>query len=266
MFAFILLYPFHCKFLTEQQMDKFLYVAMSGAKQNMSALAVRANNLANANTDGFKSDLTQARSMQAFGEGLPSRVFAMTEIATSDFKAGALKTTGRDLDIAVKGDGWIAVQAPDGSEAYTRSGSLKFDNTGLLLNNRNNPVMGNAGPIVLPLPIDKLQISPDGIISIRPQGATAEVIEEVARIKLVNPDNSQMMRGEDGLFRLTSGELAANDPSVQVESGAIEASNVNPVEEMVALISIQRQYEMQVKMMKTAEETDQASSSLMRIG
>ena len=126
--------------------------------------------------------------------------------------------------------------------------------------------MGNAGPIVLPLPIEKVQISVDGIISVRPQGASAEVIEEVARIKLVNPGNGQMMRGEDGLFRLMSGEIAPKDPTVQVESGAVEASNVNAVEEMVALISIQRQYEMQVKMMKTAEETDQASSSLMRIG
>jgi flagellar basal-body rod protein FlgF len=266
MLAFISIYLFNCKNLTEQQMDKFLYIAMSGAKQNMNALAVRANNLANANTDGFKSDMTQARSMQAFGEGLPTRVFAMTEIATSDFAAGALKTTGRDLDMAVKGDGWIAVQGADGAEAYTRSGALEFDNTGLLVNGRGNPVMGNAGPIVLPLPIEKVQISVDGIISVRPQGASAEVIEEVARIKLVNPGNAQMMRGEDGLFRLMSGEIAPKDPTVQVESGAVEASNVNAVEEMVALISIQRQYEMQVKMMKTAEETDKASSSLMRIG
>ncbi|MCL1141705.1 flagellar basal-body rod protein FlgF [Shewanella gaetbuli] len=247
-------------------MDKFLYVAMTGAKQGMNALAVRANNLANANTDGFKSDMTQARAMQAFGEGMPTRVFSMVESPGTDFSSGPLKTTGRDLDIAIKGDGWIAVQAPDGSEAYTRAGHLKFDETGLLVNARNTPIMGAAGPIVLPLPIDKVQISPDGIISVRPQGATAEVIEEVARIKLVNPGNDQMMRGEDGLFRLMSGLPAPNDPTVQVESGAIEGSNVNPVHEMVAMIDIQRQYEMQVKMMKNAEEIDRASSSLLRIG
>ena len=246
-------------------MDKFLYVAMSGAKQGMNALAVRANNLANANTDGFKSDMTQARAMQAFGEGLPTRVFSMIESPGTNFSSGPIKSTGRDLDIAIKGDGWIAVQAADGSEAYTRAGGLKFDNTGLLINSRNTPIMGDAGPIVLPLPIDKVQISPDGIISVRPQGATAEVIEEVARIKFVNPGNDQMMRGEDGLFRLMSGLPAPKDPMVQVESGAIEGSNVNPVHEMVAMIDIQRQYEMQVKMMKTAEEMDQASSSLMRI-
>lgn len=246
-------------------MDKFLYVAMTGAKQGMNALAVSANNLANANTDGFKADMTQARAMQAFGEGLPSRVFSMTESPGTNFESGPIVTTGRNLDVAVKGDGWLAVQAADGSEAYTRAGSLKFDSTGLLLNSSNRPVMGDAGPIVLPLPIEKVEIAANGIISVRPQGATAEVIEEVARIKLVNPGNDQMMRGEDGLFRLMAGGNAPNDPNVEVESGAVEGSNVNSVHEMVAMIDIQRQYEMQVKMMKNAEEIDRASTSLMRI-
>ncbi|BAJ01386.1 flagellar basal-body rod protein FlgF [Shewanella violacea] len=246
-------------------MDKLLYVAMSGAKQNMNSLAVRANNLANANTDGFKADMEQARSMQAFGEGLPTRVFAMTESPSADFAAGPIKTTGRDLDIAVKGDGWIAVQSADGGEAYTRSGSLSFDTTGLLRNDRGNPIMGDSGPIVLPLPIEKVSISQDGIISVRPLGSTAEVIEVVGRIKLVNPGNQNLMRGEDGLFRLISGDNAPADAFITIESGAVEGSNVNAVSEMVALIDIQRQFEMQVKMMKTAEEMDKASSSLMRI-
>ncbi|MGE6567268.1 MULTISPECIES: flagellar basal-body rod protein FlgF [Shewanella] len=246
-------------------MDKFLYIAMSGAKQGMNALAVSANNLANANTDGFKADMVQARSMQAFGEGLPTRVFSMLESPGSNFNSGPIKTTGRDLDIAVKGDGWLAVQAADGSEAYTRAGSLKIDSTGLLLNSRDRPVMGASGPIVLPIPVEKIEISANGIISVRPQGATAEVIEEVGRIKLVNPGNENLMRGEDGLFRLIAGGNAPNDPGVQVESGAVEGSNVNSVHEMVAMIDIQRQYEMQVKMMKNAEEIDRASTSLMRI-
>ncbi|MGI2853460.1 MULTISPECIES: flagellar basal-body rod protein FlgF [Shewanella] len=246
-------------------MDKLLYVAMTGAKQNMNALAVRGNNLANANTDGFKSEMTQARAMQAFGEGLPTRVFAMTESPSANFKSGPIKSTGRDLDIAIKDQGWIAVQAADGSEAYTRSGSLSFDTTGLLRNDRGNPVMGDNGPIVLPLPIDKIEIAADGTISIRPQGATAEVIEEVGRIKLVNPGNQNLMRGEDGLFRTLDGIPAAADPFVNVESGAVEGSNVNPVDEMVNLIELQRQFELQVKMMKTAEENDKSSASLMRI-
>ena len=246
-------------------MDKLLYVAMSGAKQNMNSLAVRANNLANANTDGFKADMAQARSMQAFGEGLPTRVFAMTESPSADFTAGPIKTTGRDLDIAVKGDGWIAVQSADGGEAYTRSGSLSFDTSGLLRNDRGNLIMGDAGPIVLPLPIEKVEIAQDGIISVRPLGSPAENIEEVGRIKLVNPGNQNLMRGEDGLFRLISGDNAPADAFITLESGAVEGSNVNAVSEMVSLIDLQRQFEMQVKMMKTAEEMDKASSSLMRI-
>jgi flagellar basal-body rod protein FlgF len=245
--------------------DKLLYIAMSGAKQNMNALAISANNLANASTDGFKSDFAQARSMQAFGEGLPTRVFAMTETPSADFASGPMKTTGRNLDIAVKGDGWIAVQAADGGEAYTRSGSLSFDTSGVLRNDRGTAVMGDNGPIVLPLPIEKIEISQDGIISVRPSGATAEVIEEVGRIKLVNPGNENMMRGQDGLFRQISGQVAAADPSVGLLSGAVEGSNVNAVHEMVSMIDIQRQFEMQVKMMKTAEENDKASASLMRI-
>lgn len=125
--------------------------------------------------------------------------------------------------------------------------------------------MGDGGPIVLPLPIDKVQISQDGIISVRPQGATADIVEEVAQIKLVNPGDNQMMKGQDGLFRLMTGEKAAIDPFVQVQSGALEGSNVSAVGEMVGLIDLQRQFEMQVKMMKTAEETDRASDALMRI-
>ncbi|QBF81762.1 flagellar basal-body rod protein FlgF [Shewanella maritima] len=246
-------------------MDKFLYVAMTGAKQGMNALAVRANNLANANTDGFKADMNQARAMQAFGEGMPTRVFSMAESPGANFREGPIRTTGRDLDIAINGDGWMAVQAQDGSEAYTRAGSLKFDSTGLLVNSSDRAVMGEAGPIVLPLPIEKVHISGEGIISVRPQGATAEVIEEVGRIKFVNPGNDQMMRGDDGLFRLASGEVAATDPTVRVENGAVEGSNVNAVHEMVEMINIQRQYEMQVKMMKNAEELDRASSSLLRM-
>ncbi|KFZ36916.1 flagellar basal body rod protein FlgF [Shewanella mangrovi] len=246
-------------------MDKLLYISMTGASQNMNALAVRANNLANAKTDGFKADLNQARSMQAFGEGLPTRVFAMTEKPASDFKAGPVQTTGRDLDIAVKGEGWIAVQAADGSEAYTRSGALTVDATGMLRNGRGDAVMGDNGPILLPLPISKVDIGSDGTISVRPQGATPEVIDEVARIKLVNPGNDNMMRGEDGLFRTMNGQPALADPTVNVINGAVEGSNVSAVKEMVAMIDLQRQFEMQVKMMKTAEDNDKASASLLRI-
>jgi flagellar basal-body rod protein FlgF len=245
-------------------MDKLLYIAMSGAKQNMNALAINANNLANAKTTGFKADLAQARSMQAYGEGLPSRVFSMTERSSQNFDSGAMLTTGRSLDIAVGGDGFFAVQAVDGQEAYTRGGHLRVTETGALETNDGELVIGEAGPITLPLPVNNIQISRDGTIMVQPEGAPNTVQEEVGRIKLVNPDVRLIEKGNDGLFRAKDGQDLQADVNVQVLGGALESSNVNPVNEMTEMIALQRQFEMQLKMMKTAEENDSSASSLLR--
>ena len=245
-------------------MDKMLYIAMSGAKQNMQALSVTANNLANAKTTGFKADLANARSMQAFGEGLPSRVFSMTERAGQNFDSGALLTTGRDLDIAIQGQGWLTVQTQDGGEAYTRNGQLKLSDNGALETANGELVMGNNGPIFLPLPVNNINISADGTIMVQPEGAPSSVQEEVGRIKFVNPDNRFLEKGSDGLFRRKDGNNEPADVTVKVASGAIESSNVNPIGEMTDMITLQRQFEMQLKLMKTAEEIDSASASLLR--
>ena len=141
-------------------MDKLLYIAMSGAKQNMQALSINANNLANAKTTGFKADLAQARSMQAFGEGQPSRVFSMTERASQNFDSGSILTTGRSLDMAIEGEGFFAVQAEDGEEAYTRGGHFRLTETGALETNDGELVIGENGPIILPLPVNNIQIAP----------------------------------------------------------------------------------------------------------
>ncbi|NMP32877.1 flagellar basal-body rod protein FlgF [Thalassotalea sp. M1531] len=245
-------------------MDKMLYIAMSGAKQNMHALSVNANNLANAKTTGFKADLAQARTMQAFGEGLPSRVFSLTERASQNFDGGAMHTTGRDLDIAVQGDGWFAVQTEDGSEAYTRAGHLKLTEAGALETSNGDLVMGDVGPVFLPLPVNNITISNDGTIMVQPEGAPANAQEEVARIKMVNPDVRLIEKGNDGLFRRKDGAVEPADIAVELRSGMLESSNVNPVNEMTDMIALQRQFEMQLKLMKTAEEIDSASSSLLR--
>ncbi|WP_448213132.1 flagellar basal-body rod protein FlgF [Colwellia sp. MEBiC06753] len=245
-------------------MDKMLYIAMSGAKQNMHALAVTANNLANAKTTGFKADLAQARSMQAFGDGLPTRVFAMTERSSQSFDSGSMLTTGRDLDVAIQGDGWIAVQTADGTEAYTREGSMKITDEGTLETANGELVMGEAGPVFLPLPVSNITISPDGTIMVQPEGAPANAQEEVARIKMVNPDVRLIEKGSDGLFRRKDGTVEQADITVELRSGTLEGSNVNPVSEMSDMIALQRQFEMQLKLMKTAEEIDSASSSLLR--
>lgn len=245
-------------------MDKLLYIAMSGAKQNMQALSVNANNLANAKTTGFKADLAQARAMQAYGDGMPTRVFSMVERASQNFDSGAMLTTGRDLDIAIEGEGFFAVSAADGTEAYTRSGHLRLTEEGMLETTDGKFVLGENGPISLPLPVKNINISQDGVITVQPEGAPATVQDEVARIKFVNPSIRMLEKGNDGLFRDKSGFALPADVNVKVQSGMLEQSNVNPINEMTEMISLQRQFEMQLKMMKTAEEIDSSSASLLR--
>lgn len=245
-------------------MDKLLYISMSGAKENLNATAVRANNLANAKTSGFKADIEQARSMQAFGEGMATRVFSMTERPAQNFSSGAMITTGRDLDVAVQGEGWLVVESKDGSPALSRAGSLQIDSAGMLRTGAGLLVLGDNGPIALPTPIDKVKIGNDGTITVHPQGAPRNVIEEAGRLQLVNPDKSQLFKDTDGLFRLKGGGEFENDAGVQVASGMIEGSNVNTISEMVDLINLQRQFDTQVKMMKTAEEIDRSQDRLLR--
>ena len=247
-------------------MDNLLYIAMSGAKENMNSLAVRSNNLANANTVGFKADLEQARAMQVYGDGLPSRVFAMTESPGQRMDQGGLMTTGRDLDIAIQGDGMLAVQDANGKEAYTRMGNLRVSPLGVLETSTGLSVLDDAGnPIVLPLPMEKVEINQDGTVIGRPEGSTPETVEEYQRIKLVSPDIKAINKGDDGLFRRNDSQSEQASASVRVASGALESSNVNVVDEMTNLIRLQRQYETQVKMMQTADKNDEAQNQLLRL-
>lgn len=246
-------------------MDKVLYIAASGAKQDLMATSVRANNLANAQTTGFRAQLEQARAMPAYGEGLPTRVFSMTESPSNKYESGPLIQTGRDLDLAIKGNGWFAVQDANGQEAYSRDGRLQLSADGVLSDAHGNMIMGDNGPIFLPVPLDNLNIAADGTISTRPQGAPPTVLEEVGRLRLVNPDNAEMERGRDGLFRLQSGAEADFDENVRIQTGALEGSNVNAVDEMVSMISLQRHFDIQMKVMKRAESMDTRGNMLLRI-
>ncbi len=245
-------------------MDRMLYVAMTGAKQTLIAQAANAHNLANVSTAGFRADLAAFRAMPVFGHGHPTRVFAMAERPGTDFSAGAVSATGRELDVAVKGEGWIAVQARDGREAYTRAGDLRITPNGQLLTGAGLPVLGNGGPITLPQ-YEKLEIGADGSISIRASGQQAAALTTVDRIKLVNPPHAELRKGEDGLMRLRSGAEAQADAGVQLVSGSLEGSNVNAVDALVNMLTLQRQFEMQVKMMRTTEETDTAAAQMMRL-
>jgi len=245
-------------------MDRMLYVAMSGAQQTLVAQAINSHNLANATTTGFKADLNQLRSMPLYGAGHPSRVYAMTERPGPDLNSGAIQETGRELDIAVGGEGWIAIQAPDGGEAYTRRGDLHLTVNGILETGDGHPVLGNGGPIAIPQ-VEKLDIGSDGTVSVRPLGQDAKGLAEIDRIKLVRPSAGELTKGTDGLFRLKGGGVAPADATVTVTRGALESSNVNIAQALVEMITLARRFEMQVKTMDTAKENDQAAAAMMRL-
>ena len=245
-------------------MDKYLYLAMNGAAQAMLAQQNNANNLANVSTVGFRAALDSFQSRPVSGPGHLDRIYAIDQAAGADFSPGAVATTGRQLDLAINGDGWFVVQAADGSIAYSRRGDFRIDPTGLLLNGANQIVLGEGGPITIPQ-FESLEIGRDGSISIRAAGQAANTLVGVDRVRLVNPPREQLYRGDDGLFRSRDAVELPADASVSVTSGALESSNVNAVDAMVRMIDYARFYEQQVKLMKLASENDAASARLMRL-
>lgn len=246
-------------------MDRFLYVAMSGAKETMRAQAVNNHNLANVSTTGFRADLAAFQSRAVVGSGYDSRAYATNATTGWDSSTAAMQNTGRDLDVAVNGQGWIAVQGNDGTEAYTRAGDLRVDPNGLLTNGAGHPVLGDSGPISVP-PNSSLTIGGDGSISIVPLGQGPETTATVGRIKLVNPPAASLVRSEDGLFRSADGNVAPADATVTLMVGTIESSNVNVADAMVNMIELSRHYELQVKAMRTAEENAASSAQLLKLG
>lgn len=245
-------------------MDKYLYLAMNGAAQAMLAQQNNANNLANISTVGFKASLDHFQSRPITGAGYEARVYVSEEPAGADFRAGSVMSTGRDLDVVINGDGWFAVQAADGSTAYSRRGDLRIDPAGLLLNGANQIVLGDGGPVTIP-EFESLVVGRDGTISIRGSGQDPNTLVTVARLRLVNPQPGNLYRGEDGLFRTRDGVEAPLDAAVSVTSGALEASNVSAIDAMVRMIDYARYYEHQVKLMNLASENDAASAQLMRM-
>lgn len=246
-------------------MDRALYIAMSGAKQNVLGQAAHSNNLANASTTGFRQDLTQARSQPVFGEYYPSRAFAMEERPATDFTPGTLVTTDGDLDLAIKNQGFFAVLGPDGKEAYTRRGDFMVDSLGRMVNGDGLQAIGNGGPMVAPIN-EHLHVADDGTVSIQGAGETAAAVAELDRFKLVLPNITSMEKGTDGLFRVRGAApdyVAPPDPTVQVTSGHLEHSNVSPVLALTEIMSLHRQYEMQVKMMKTVDENTQSTTQIL---
>lgn len=244
-------------------MDRFLYISMSGAKETLRAQTANNHNLANASTTGFRADLSAFQTRAVAGSGYASRAYATSSTTGWDQTQGAMMATGRDLDVAVNGPGWIAVQGPDGREAYTRAGDLRVDPSGMVMNGAGHLVLGDAGPLMVP-PHASIAVGADGTISIVPIGQGPETTALVGRIKLVNPPAETLVRGEDGLFRTRDGADAMPDASVRLSSGTLEGSNVNIADAMVNMIELARHFDLQVKAMRTAEENAAAAAQLLR--
>jgi flagellar basal-body rod protein FlgF len=238
-------------------MDRMIYLSMSGAKATMQRQETLANNLANASTTGFRAELQAFRAVPVRGDGASTRVYALETTTGYDPTPGAIATTGRALDVAMQGNAWLSVQALDGTEAYTRMGSLQVDAEGVLKTSGGLTVLGDGGPISLP-PNTEPAIAPDGTVSVKQPGGG---ITPLGKLKLVTPE-APLARGDDGLFRAADGELQA-DPNARLQDGALEGSNVNPIENMVAMIGAARQFEAQMKLLQTAERNEDAAGRLL---
>ena len=246
-------------------MDRGLYVAMTGAKQIMYAQAVNNGNIANADTVGFMADFVGFASAPIYGPGYPSRVNAVADGTGIDFRAGVMRETGRNLDIAVNGSGYIAVQAPDGSEAYTRAGDLRVNANGMVTTMSGLPVLSNSGPVSVP-PSTQVTIGADGTVSVVPLGLGPSAQSQVDRIKLVNPPPQNLVKGPDGLLHLVGGGKAKLDPTVTVTSGVLESSNVNAAQSLVNMIELQRLYDLQIKSMNSTDQNEQSAERLLSAG
>jgi flagellar basal-body rod protein FlgF len=239
-------------------MDRMIYLSMSGAKATMQRQDTLANNLANVSTTGFRAELQAFRAVPVEGSGASTRVFTLETTTGYDSSPGPVAVTGRNLDVAVRGDGWLAVQALDGTEGYTRAGSLEVSADGTLVTRGGMQVLGDGGPIQLP-PNSEPSIASDGSINARLPNGKSSV---VGKLKLVTPE-ARLARGGDGLFRAAGGEALPADPAARVQEGALEGSNVSPVENMVAMIAAARQFEAQMKMLQTAEADEKAAAQLL---
>ena len=238
-------------------MDRMIYLSMSGAKAAMHRQEVLSHNLANASTTGFREEMAAFRAVPVRGDGASTRAYALETTVGYNPEPGAVQPTARNLDVAMKGNAWLAVQSLDGTEAYTRAGALDVNAEGLLVTRSGLPVVGDAGPITVPANAEA-QIAPDGTVSATVAGGRPQAI---GRLKMVTPE-APLNRGTDGLFRAANGDLDA-DPTARLQDGALEGSNVSPVETMVAMITAARQFEQQMKMLQNAEKQEQTAAKLL---
>lgn len=246
-------------------MDRLIYTAMTGAKHILEQQATTSHNLANATTTGFRAQLDSFRAVPVIGDGMPTRAFVVDATVGTDFSMGALQNTGRELDVAIQGKGWLVVQKDDGSEAYTRHGSLKVSENGILQTQSGLNIASDGGPITIP-PDVSIAIAKDGTVSTIPTGSKPNGVQVIGRLKMVNPPEDNLVRGDDGLFKTKDGTTADADAAVSVAGGMLEGSNVNIVESMVSMINLARQFEMQMKLLTNAESNANKASQILTLG
>ncbi len=245
-------------------MDRLIYTAMTGAKHILEQQATTSHNLANATTTGFRAQLDSFRAVPVIGEGMPTRAFVVDATVGTDFSSGSLQNTGRELDVAIQGKGWLVVQKDDGTEAYTRHGSLKLSENGVLQTQSGLNLVGDGGPITIP-PEVSIAIAKDGTVSTIPSGTKPNAVQVIGRLKMVNPPEENLVRGDDGLFKTKDGVPADADAAVSVAGGMLEGSNVNVVESMVSMINLARQFEMQMKLLTNAESNANKASQILAL-
>lgn len=245
-------------------MDRLIYTAMSGMSDSMVRQRVLASNMANAQTVGFRAEMLYSTPVTLDGPSLEARAMTNGEVRGADMSAGSITQTGRPLDVAIVTDALLAVQADDGTEAYTRRGDLSISPTGVLQNGDGKPVIGSGGPITLPLGSD-VSISPDGSVLVRDADNPDAAATVVDKLKLASAQGSKISKDLDGLFRVIGGGVLPDDETAQVQSGALEQSNVEPSEVVVQMIQAQRLFDIRTKLISTARDVDQSGASLMRM-
>jgi flagellar basal-body rod protein FlgF len=245
-------------------MDRLIYTSLTAMRGSMARQTAVANNLANAQTTGFRGEIARAQALWLDGQGMDTRAFGVEEVVGADMRPGTISATGRDLDIALRGDALLAVQAPDGADAYTRRGDLQLSPSGLLTTGDGHPVQGEGGPITLP-PADSVTIEADGRIMIVPPGGDATQPQEAGRLRLASSAGLDIIKGLDGLFRVGGGGVLPDDPDARLAARSLEGSNVNPTTALVEMIEASKAWDTQLKLIGSARDLDNASASLMQL-
>lgn len=245
-------------------MDRLIYTSLTAMRGSMARQTAIANNLANANTPGFKSDLAEAQSLWLDGQRLDTRAFASEEVLAADMHSGTVVSTGRDLDIAMSGDSMLAVQAENGEIGYTKRGDLLLSASGLLTTGDGRPVQGTQGPVTLP-PADSINIDEQGNVWIVPQGGDASQPQQVDKLQIVSPAGSDIVKGLDGLFRVKGGGVLPDDPDARLTTRSLESSNVSATEALVKMIEASRSWDTQLKLLGDARDMDAATADLMSL-